>query len=204
MNFNLNSPGLIILNQYKTLSPKDNINHYWYISTDGIDYFQKNTGLFNQLNVDIEDLLNLITQHYKKQFEFAFEKVDLGFFAYWSCLQIQIYFDQRKNISKNCERFFNRLNIEFEFNKDTQTYHFSKFPEITTQYNVFEFVNQHMQKNLESLFLPENVAHCVLTYDDFSIFSSVENKIDFLEKVRFMKQMEQQFPLKYQASLKKI
>lgn len=204
MNFDLSSSGLIILNQFKTRVPHQNLNNYWYVSTEGIDYFKKNTGVLSHINFGTNSLLDLILHHYKLQFEFTFEKVDLGFFANWSCLQIQIFSSSTKSHHNNFSRFLTNLNIDYQFEEATQIYHFKDLPQIVTQLDVYEFINEKITKDLSSLFQPEHVAQCVLTEMDYLIFDKYDNKIEFLEKIRFKKQLEKQLPIKNISTFKKI
>lgn len=196
MQFDLTSPGLIILNQFKTLSSQDNIHNYWYVSTEGLSYFKNNLGVLSHLNMPCNHILESIVEHYKLQFEFTFKKIDLGFFEYWSCLQIQTLYQPKKSYHSNVSRFLENLNVPYTFDNEQNTYHFKDFPEITTQLDVYHFINKHITQDLGNLFQSHNIAQCSLTEQDFIIFDQFTNKIDFLEKYRFKTQLENQFPIK--------
>lgn len=204
MNFDLNAPGLIILNQFKTIQSSENINHYWYVSSEGIEHFQDNVGVLQNVIIHTPDLLELITKKYKSLFEFTFDKVDLGFFYNWTCLEIHIYSDRKRDHSSNVRRFFEHLNISYEFNVETQLYSIEKLPHIKTQADLYHFINDYISKDLSHLFKPEHIAQCSLGMNDYTIFKTFENKIHFLEKYRFKSQLEKQFPLKNNSSFKKI
>lgn len=204
MQFDLESPGLIILNQYTTYKPQENIHNYWYISREGIEYFKSNLGNLSHINLKVDSLLDLITQNLKTKFEYAFDKVDLGFFQYWSCLQIQFHAKNNKTIYSNINRFLEHYNIQHSFNETDFSYHFDKFPNVKTHLDVYGLVNQHIENDLITLFKKENIAHCILNMEDFKSFSQYENKIEFLEKFRFKEQLENQFPVKQKKLLKKI
>lgn len=204
MNFDLNSPGLIILNQFKTIDSSENINHYWYISSEGIEYFKNNVGLLQDVSIHTTDLLELITKKYKSFFEFTFDKVDLGFFYNWTCLEIHIYSDRKRDHSSNVKRFFEHLNISYEFNVETQLYTIDQLPKIKTQADLYHFINDYISQDLNHLFQLQYIAQCSLGMNDYSIFKTFENKIEFLEKYRFKAQLENQFPLKNNSSFKKI
>lgn len=80
MNFDINNHGLIILNQYKAIPSEESINHYWYISREGIEYLENNIGVLKDVITNKNSLLELVINKYKSLFEFTFDKVDLGFF----------------------------------------------------------------------------------------------------------------------------
>lgn len=204
MKYDLNSPGLIILNQFKTISFKDTINNYWYITSEGIDFFSKNLGVLSNINLGTNYFLDLIVKYYQSQFEFTFEKIDLGFFENWSCVQIQIHSNPLKSNYSNVALFLNNLNIDYYFDKNTLLYHFKEFPNIKTQLDVYYFINSYIYKNLSSLFLAKNIEESTLTNEDFAIFNNYSNKIDFLEKVSLKQKLENKFPLKNNLKINKI
>lgn len=204
MNFNLNSPGLIIVSQFKTRISKENINYYWYIATEGIEYLKNNNGVLSHINLSTDCLLDIILKHYKAQFEFTFEKVDLGFFAHWSCLQIQTFSTPKKSDQNNFSNFLINLNIDYKFDELSQTYCFKDYPKIITQLDVYHFINEQITKDLSFLFQTQNIANCVLTDIDYLNFDKYENKIDFLEKFRFKKQLEKKLPIKNLTTINKI
>jgi hypothetical protein len=204
MKFDLNSPGIILLNQFKTSTSLENISHYWYVSSEGINHFKNNIGLLQNFDINLNDLLSLITKKYKYFFEFTFDKVDLGFFVNWTCLEIHIYSDKKRDHSSNIKNFLNHLNISFHFDMETQLYSIENFPHLKTQYDLFLFINDYISQDLNYLFKSQYVAQCSLGINDYSLFKNFENKIEFLEKSRLKIKLEQQFPLKENFSFKKI
>lgn len=204
MKFDLESPGLIVLNQFKAKSLKDNINNYWYISTEGIEFFSKNLGVLSNLNLTTNYFLDLIVKHYQSQFEFVFEKVDLGFFDHWSCIQIQINSSPSKSHYSNVSLFLNNLNIDHHFEENTLLYSFKDFPQIKTQLDVYHFVNSCIYQHLSSLFLEKNIEQSTIEEEDFKLFPQYSNKIEFLEKVRLKKKLEKKLPLKNNLIINKI
>ena len=204
MEFNISAPGLIILNQYTTYISHENIHNYWYVSTDGIDYFRNNIGNLSELHISTESLLDLITKNFKNKFEFAFDKVDLGFFQYWSCLQIQFHSKQNKGSYTNIQRFLESYQFEHTFDEQHCVYQFKNFPHVTSHFDVYNLINKTIENELQKLFKVENIAHCTLNMDDFKSFSNHDNKIEFLEKFRLKSHLEEQFPVKKSTSLKKI
>ena len=130
MKFDIEKPGLIILSQFKTLNKEDTINHYFYISSDGLEHYFHNVGCLNSLQIDQTLLLNLIKDNYKKQFEFALDKVDLGHFYHWTTLQIQLYHDNRRSHYNNVSKFLEKNNIKHEFDDKQFIYQLEDFPHI--------------------------------------------------------------------------
>lgn len=204
MKFDIEQPGLIILSQFKTLNKEDTINHYFYISSDGLEHYYNSLGSLNSLNIDKSLLLNLIKSNYKKQFEFALDKVDLGHFHHWTTLQIQLYHDNRRSHYNNVSRFLEKHQIKHQFDNTQFIYHLENFPHITTQKDLYFFINDVITHELALLFKKENVMTCYINDDDFSIWKDYENKIEFLEKIRMKHKLEQNLSEKIPLKNKKI
>lgn len=190
MNFDIEKPGLIILNQFKTLEKENTINHYFYISSEGLDYYFNNLSVLNKLNINQSLLLDLIKDNYKQQFEFALDKVDLGYFHCWTTLQIQIYHDGRRSHYSNVSRFLNHHKLHHTFDEKFFTYKIEQHPEIINQKDMYFLINDLISKDLSHIFKKENVITCYLNDDDFSIWKNYENKIEFLEKIRMRNNLQ--------------
>ena len=204
MNFNLDKPGLIILCQFKSLNFLDYKYHYWYIADDGVNYLHNNIGVLSNILQDDTDLMKFIIKKYKKEFEYTQEKVDLGFFEHWTALQITINDNTHHNQDSNFIRFFNNINITYSYNPECKTYSVTNYPNVKTQFDMFNLVIKHISLELESIFKPENVAQCDLTYQNFEIWDKHIDKLAFLEKARLKDSLIENLSSKDLKNFKKI